>query len=57
MKIRTVKLTSSKVNPTRWALTRGNSLEFRLVPGVMRSYLTIHHCKRKHKLQDRYKMV
>ena len=57
MKIKTLELTSSKVNPARWALTRGNSFRIRSVPRVMRPYLTIHRCKRKHKPQTRCKMT
>ena len=55
MKNRT--LTFFEVNPARRALTRGNSLIFRLVLWVIRPYLTIHHCKRKHKPPVRYKIV
>jgi len=51
------KLTSSEVNPVRWALTQGNSLRIRSVPGVMKPYLTTYHCKKKHKPQVKYKMV
>jgi len=57
MKIGTLKLTSSEVNPTRGALTQGNSLKLRSVVGVMRPYLTIHHCKRKQKSQVRCKIT
>jgi len=57
MKIGTLKLTSSEVNPARWAFTRGNSLKFRSMARVIRPYLTIYRCKRKHKPQVRYEMV
>ena len=57
MKIRTLKLTLSEVNLASSAFTRGNSLKFRSVLGVIRLYLIIHYYKRKHKPQVRYKMV
>ena len=57
MKIRTLKLTLSEVNPASLAFTRGNSLKFGSVLGVIRPYLIIHCYKRKHKPQVRYKMV
>ena len=57
MKIGTLKLTLSEVNLVRWALTLGNSVKLRSLPGVIRPYLTIHHCKRKHKPQVRCKMT
>ena len=56
-KNRTLKLTSSKVNPVRWALTQGNYLRLRSLPEVMRPYLATHCCKKKHKPQVRCKMI
>ena len=56
-KTRSLKLTSSEVNPVRWVLTRGISFRLRSVPGVMSLYVITHYYKKKHTPQVRCKMI